>query len=276
MKQRILSMILVAAIVFTSVDITAFAQGNNSLDTTEQAEVLEGFSDIENQLEEIVESSEEKIDVMNKYGESEVEGEDNSELLVETSEIDNIEHNSVDDLEVENIVETMTGEEETETSILSNVEQIEEEQIVSEVEVSNNIDVLQYGDWLYFLDDEGYAHIVGYQDKKATNIDVPVRVGKSIVIGIEKGAFADNVNIYKISIPFYVSYIDKETFSCDVKIQAYNGTYALQFARENGYEEINCSELDFTENVFDYTEIIRANYSYISENEIEMNGLGER
>lgn len=131
-----------------------------------------------------------------------------------------------------------------------------------------------YKEWEYFVDEVNCVHITSYQDVMATSLQVPVRIGKRPVTAIEEGAF-QNLNVLKeINISMYVTDIGEKIFSnTNVIINAYHGTYALNYAIAHGINYSNLSEYDFVSDVIDMTEIIPMNYSFVDMTDIRMNLL---
>lgn len=144
---------------------------------------------------------------------------------------------------------------------------------VQEVEQdAPNVEI--YKEWEYFVDEKNCVHITSYHDVMATNLQVPVRIGKKPVTAIEEGAF-QNLNVLeKINISMYVTDIGENIFSnANVTINAYHGTYALEYAVTHNINYINLSEYDFASGVIDMTEIIPMNYSFVDMTDIRMNLL---
>ena len=184
--------------------------------------------------------------------------------------------------------DTVTGYEELEAQLKaieegsSDVEVLSEEEYLiesfeillsgSDSNVANpeDYDVLTYDNWQYYLDEDNYAHLVGYTDNSVSELEVPARFGKYIVVSIEKGAFSGLESLASIAIPFYVTNIDEKAFETPVSIKAYNGAYALSYAAYYGYTYENLSSLDFANGVYDFSQIIRSHYSFRTNLDIEM------
>ena len=122
------------------------------------------------------------------------------------------------------------------------------------------------GDWEYRVDEAGYAHITAYAGEEVENIAVPAKLDDLFVWGIDGQAFPENMAFRSVSIPATVQEIDENAFSGrnDLIIRSYNGSTALEFARENGLKSMNRSRLEFTGGVIDLTGIGRSDYSYVT------------
>nr|MCR5156020.1 leucine-rich repeat protein [Butyrivibrio sp.] len=134
-------------------------------------------------------------------------------------------------------------------------------------------DILKAGSWSYYLDEDGYAHIVGFSDTDKSSVTVPKKMGKYFAVAIEDGTFSDAVNLKSVKIPFYIREIGSDAFNSDVTISAYHGAYALDYAANYGYRSTDLSEYDFADGAIDLTEITRSHYFFITDTEIEMNKL---
>ncbi len=253
---RILCSALAALLTFGSVSTPSMAADYSALPQTEEDNSTgsvdsDGFEDLKKQIENLVE-----------------EGNN------ESSEPDEMTTSETDS-------EESVGESDSEDEESSDDGLIESEDVEEDIDVEENSDskkdqakeLLQSGQWTYYLDEDDYAHIAGYANTDIASLFVPKKLGKHYVTAIEEGAFADLTNLSSISIPFYTKSIDSDVFGSDVTIKAYHGTAAASFAEENGYSYINLSELDFVDNVIDLTEIYRAHYSRIAELEFEFDKL---
>lgn len=158
----------------------------------------------------------------------------------------------------------------------------EERQAQEEPNVEENAQAVEqdipnvetYKGWEYFVDENNCVHITSYQDITEINLQVPVRIRKKPVTAIEEGAFQNLKVLEKINISMYVTDIGENIFSnANVSINAYHGTYALDYAITQGINYTNLSEYDFASGVIDMTEIIPMNYSFVDMTDIRMNLL---
>jgi hypothetical protein len=279
-SARILCSVMASILMFGSVSTPATAADYSLLTQTEEdgsssASVeADGYEDLRKQMEDIIEEG--------KNGSSDSEDAASSESGVdESADESSLEDadTSADDSAESEDTEDITGaegESDTSSEDISGVpgSDTDDEELTGSDKLADNKkdqdkELLQSGQWTYYLDEDGYAHIAGYGNTEVASLSVPKKLGKYYVTAIEADAFSDLTNLTSISIPFYTRYINEDAFGSDVTIKAYHGTAAATFAEENGYSFTNLSELDFADGVIDLSEIYRAHYSRISDNEFE-------
>lgn len=261
---RLFSATLACLMAFMSLDVNAFAAQTNYENISEEtAEALgsvkenpteaSGISELEKQLQAIEKSG------------SDITSEEEADAEI-TNDVEESTENGEDiatDVDGENGIDEETSKEGFETN----------ENLTSDVGLVEEHEILTKGTWSFFVDEEGRAHITGNSNISSTSISIPNRIGDNYVISIEENAFTDFSSLTSISIPFYINSINENAFGKNVTIRAYWGTYALNFAMENGYKYENKSQLDFADGVMDFSDIDRSHFSFITSNDIEMNSL---
>ncbi len=283
LSVRILCSALASILMFGSVSASVFAADYSSLSQEENESSAEasvesdGFEDVRKQMEALIEQGKENSSDSSSDAASESSSEEESED--ESSEDASSADDSIEDEDAqENVDEEATSDDSSEDassasdSVIDEDKQIDSDE-TEEPKKDEAKELLTSDQWSYYLDEDNYAHIAGYDNADATSVSVPKKLGKYYVTAIEEGTFSDLLNLTSISIPFYTKHIDSDAFSCDVTIKAYHGTAAATFAEEKGYGFTNLSELDFADGVIDLTEIYRAHYSRISDTEFEFDSL---
>lgn len=117
--------------------------------------------------------------------------------------------------------------------------------------------------WLYRIADDGYAEVLGYSDPSATNLAIPTSLGGAWVVRIAADAFADNAALATITIPATVADISATAFPghAALTIRAANGTAALRFADQRGFDAVNTSQYDFFDDILDLSEMKKSQFS---------------
>lgn len=129
-------------------------------------------------------------------------------------------------------------------------------------------ELLQSGEWLYYLDGEE-AIIAGYSNNEET-LSIPFRLDKHRVTGIANDAFTNNYLLKTIQIHSLVSRIGDKAFEYgqNISISAYNGSYALQYAEKHGIKSVNLSEYSFAEKVLDFSGMPKKSYSNLDNRSV--------
>ena len=275
---RILCSALASLMMFSSVSMPVLASdyshvtSENSSDSVESSNESTGGEELKKQMEDLINEAKESSE-----SEDQAPGVDDSENTAD--DVDNADENKEETAGDDNADES-AGDEETEETALEDdaaisdiTEALEEPGEEGTSNEDEERELLQTGNWSYYLDEDGYAHIAGYEDSEATSLLVPKKVGGYYVVALEEGAFTALSNLASVTIPFYIKNIDSDVFGSDVTIKAYHGTAAASYAAENGFAFENRSELDFADAVIDLTEIYRAHYSRIAELEFEFDRL---
>ena len=117
-------------------------------------------------------------------------------------------------------------------------------------------DLLQSGEWLYYLyGDE--AIIAGYTNTRESTLVIPFYLDKHLVSGIGRNAFVGMESLRNITIHSLVTRIPEDAFTGKaITIIAYSGSYALQFAKQNGLRSKNRTNdnatYEFNSSVIDF------------------------
>jgi len=239
---RIWSFILAFVITLSSVNVNAFAGEADGLQNSN--------SGTGNVLDDETYYSDDTVGV----GDNVIQGENNENEDVDPAFSALLE-------QLEGINNTSEGEEAVKDEV---VEQPQDELVTPKEDQT----ILEYDGWNYYVDDENYAHIVALNDNTSSELQIPNTVNGYIVRTIEGEALTDIDNLSSITIPFYVTYIDSTALNEGIKIKAYHGSYAIEFAQNNGYEYENLSQYDFADRVHDFSQIIRTNYDFLANTDI--------
>ena len=229
---RVLSSVLASILMFSSISASALASDNVSLQTSDskismdQSGNDDGYADLKKQMENLLEegssdSSDPAEDDIPLEDTEDWSGQDDtsdsaSDMAAtgETSSddediriIDDSSDSSSDDTSSENSLSAASeaesmDEKDASASVSSSDVDADDYDIEAE-----DKEILQTGNWSYYLDRDNYAHIVGYIDTEATTISIPKKIGKYYVVAIEEGAFAELSRLLSITIPFYVKNI---------------------------------------------------------------------
>ncbi|MBR2719088.1 MAG: Ig-like domain-containing protein [Clostridia bacterium] len=115
--------------------------------------------------------------------------------------------------------------------------------------------LLSAGEWLYWIED-GVAYIAGYTNTSESTLKIPGGLGGYPVVGIGQKAFQANKSLTSIQMHTNVTHIADDAFEGigSLKIKAYNGSYALNYASKHNYVSENLSSAAvFVDSVLDLT-----------------------
>lgn len=123
--------------------------------------------------------------------------------------------------------------------------------------------VYDSGDWVYRLDENGWAYLNGCQNITAEKLRVPGELDGHPVAGLDAGVFSNASGLRIVTLPAGIFQIDDKAFEGleeQLTIQGYHGTAALQFASERGLVTRSLSVLYFQEDVIDFTNVRKNAY----------------
>ena len=128
-------------------------------------------------------------------------------------------------------------------------------------------DLLQSGEWAYWLLNE-CAIIAGYGNESESTLKIPARLDGYPVVGVGHDAFAENDGLSSVQIHTNVIKIADDAFADGVTIRAYNGSYALTYASNEGFASVNLSTNKFVSDVIDMTGAPSKSYSSLSDSSV--------
>lgn len=126
------------------------------------------------------------------------------------------------------------------------------------------------GEWIYWVENN-VAYIAGYNNKEELSLTIPGSLGGYPVQGIGHGAFTENTALQTIKIHTNVTAIAEDAFDgLNVIISAYNGSFALKYAKERNIKSENLTKAAvFTEDVIDLTGLASAKaYTSLKETDV--------
>ncbi|MDI9520778.1 MAG: leucine-rich repeat protein [Bacillota bacterium] len=134
------------------------------------------------------------------------------------------------------------------------------------------------GAWVYRLDSQGFAEVLGHADQRAANLSIPAVLGGAWVDGIGSWAFSRHSALAQLEVHGNVLSIAPSAFEGGSRpeLAAYNGAEALRFAREQGLPCLSRSEFFFEDNVIDWSDIDRSHYHLINDSALLLHGLETR
>ena len=271
--KRMLATILCALVFVTSIPVNSYAaevptmtQGTTaeqdeqvdemvSEPTTEQS--VEETSSKETVLDETEQDSSESIE------EAQSEDAKDDEHYIESNE-------SLS--EAEDTSESAEQEDSPENTEEEDIPENTEEEDTSES--AEQEEYLTDGAWLYKLNEEGYAVIMGYTDYSVTELTAPEQLGGHSVVGIGEKAFVNNTFLKKMYVHGNVTEIESDAFEgLAVKLSGYNGTAILSYAEKYGFNSRNMSDseyYDFVEDLIDYSYTAHSKYQIVDASTVKM------
>ena len=129
--------------------------------------------------------------------------------------------------------------------------------------VATDETVYDSGDWIYRLDENGWAYLTGCQNNTAEKLRVPGELEGHPVAGLDAGVFSDISGLRIVTLPAGIFQIDDKAFAGleeQLTIQGYHGTAALQFASGHGLVTRSLSVLYFHDDVIDFTNVRKNAY----------------
>lgn len=128
--------------------------------------------------------------------------------------------------------------------------------------------------WLYSLNEDGYAVIEGYTDYTAKDLSIPYTVDGYYVVAIGAEAFVNNTALSKMYIHGNVQTIADDAFDgLDVVLSGYNGTEVVSYASEKGMDfrlKSDQNYFKFKDQVIDFSYAGKDRYSFVDGTTIQM------
>ena len=271
--KRMLAMVLCALMIVTSIPVNSYAA---EVPTMTQGIVAEQDEQVDENISELTaEQSVEETSSEETIAEQSVEETSSEETIAETEQdsSESIEELKKDDSKEDDSKEDESNVESTEA--LPDVEDASES--AEEDDSSEDTDKEEFltdGAWLYKVNEEGYAVIMGYTDYSVTELSAPEQLGGHSVVGIGEKAFINNTSLKKMYVHGNVTTIESDAFEgVAVKLSGYNGTAILSYAEKYGFNSKNMSDsqyYNFVEKLIDYSYTANSNYQIIDDSTVKM------